>query len=151
MASTTAKVNIDSLLKEVKLTVTIIEPPVFRFRLWLGGKLLGLGARVLGCAFTLNSPDTWASQTMRSFQMITNDMPASYQLVQAVEDKAAWLGMAHSLYTRPGLQQMLADEVLRRIAYGMSTDAVLARLAAVDGIPAFHSLMEERVGETRAK
>jgi len=148
VASTTARVHAGKLMKNVTVHVTLVEPPAFRFRLWAGSALIRLGAALLGCRLVMDGPETWASQTRRSFQTVLGDGAAGGQLVEAVADKAAWLAVGSgytTIYTQAELQQMLADEVLRRIVYGVSAEAVLARLDAVDGIRALYVLMEEKL------
>lgn len=149
MATTIGRVHAGKLMKNVTVQITLVEPPAFRFRLWAGSALVRLGAALLGCRLVMDGPATWASQTQRSFQTVLGDGAVALRLVDVVADKAARLALAGGvythLYTQAELQQMLADEVLRRIVYGVSAETVLARLDAVDSIRALYALMEEKL------
>ena len=54
MATSVIKLNMERIMKDVTLTVKIIETPHFKFRKWLAIKLLWLGSRVLGCNFKVS-------------------------------------------------------------------------------------------------
>lgn len=132
-------------MRIANVTVVLIEPPA-RLRVWLGGLFFRLGAGVLGCDLEFHGPDAWASRAWRHFWIITNDLDASGRLINAISDKAEQLEAVRSLYTRSGLQQILTDEALRRLAHGWTAGIIMDRFTDVDSIATLLELMEEKVG-----
>lgn len=55
MASTTANVKIRKLPQDVVLTMTVIETPEFKVRVWAAKSLIRLASLILGCRFEVKT------------------------------------------------------------------------------------------------
>ena len=49
MATGVTKINMERIMKDVTLTVKVIESPRFKFRKWLAIKLIHLATLILDC------------------------------------------------------------------------------------------------------
>ena len=58
MASLEGSVNVNQVMRNVTMTITLRGVKTFKFRLWLGGKLLALAGRVIGCGIQIENEIT---------------------------------------------------------------------------------------------